>query len=79
LALRDPAECEEAVLEVTRENRTISQVLDRLSLRVQDRLDPVDDLVATRQEEFEKVDMGLERMQSHASISVRAPAATTRR
>jgi hypothetical protein len=59
LALGDPREREEAVLEVTRQQGTVLQVFDRLSLGVQYPLDSLDDVVATRQEEFEKFEMGL--------------------
>src|SRR3954465_5873186 len=57
--MRDSREREEALLEVTRENRTVPLVFDRLSLRVQNRLDSLDDVIATRQEELEQFDMRL--------------------
>jgi hypothetical protein len=79
LVVSNPREREKAILEVTREQGTIPQVFDRFSLSVQDSLYSLDDRIAVGQEELEKLDMGLEPMQSHASISVSEPAATTRR
>ena len=45
---RDAAHRVEAVLEEASEKLTVPQVLGRLSLRVQQRLDSLDDLVASR-------------------------------
>ena len=61
LAVGDPSECEEAILEVTRQQGTVLQVFDRLSLGVQHILDALDDLIAMGQEELEKFDMCLKR------------------
>jgi len=46
---------------MTSEKPAVPQVLDRLSLRVQELLDSPDDLVAPRQEELEQLDVRLER------------------
>jgi hypothetical protein len=52
LAVGDPGECEEAILEVTRQKRAVLQVLDRLSPGVQYPLYPLDDAIAMGQEEL---------------------------
>ena len=52
---------EEAILEVTRQQGTVLQVFDRLSLGVQHSLYALDDVIATGQEELEKFDMSLKR------------------
>ena len=52
---------EEAILEVTRQNGTVAQVLDRLSLGVQQSLYSLDDVIAMGQEELEKLDVCLKR------------------
>jgi hypothetical protein len=57
----DASEREEAILEVTIETGTVLQVLDRLALGVQQRLDSLDDLIAMGQEESEKLDVCLKR------------------
>jgi hypothetical protein len=57
LAVGDTRECEEAILEVTRQKGSVLQVCDRLSLSVQDALYVLDDFMATGQEELEKFDM----------------------
>ena len=61
LALGDPRECEEAILKVTRQEGTVLQVLDRLSLSVQHSFDAFDEFVAVGQEELEQFDMCLKR------------------
>ena len=61
LAVADSSEREEAILEVTRQNGTVLEVLDRLSLGVQYALDPLDDFIATGQEDVEQLDMCLKR------------------
>jgi hypothetical protein len=53
LLAADASECEEAVLEVTRQKRTVLEVLDGLPLRVQQPLDLLDECIATGQEEAE--------------------------
>jgi hypothetical protein len=55
----DRGEREEAILEVARQQCTVLQVLDRLSLGVQDSLYPLDDLIAMDQEELEQFDVCL--------------------
>jgi len=52
---------EDAILNVTGQERTVSQVFDWLALRVEQPLYEFDDLVAMVQEELEKVDVCLER------------------
>src|SRR5687767_1612260 len=59
LAVGDPNE--EAILEVTRQNGTVSQIFVRFSLGVQQSLYSLDDVIAMRQEELEKFDMFLKR------------------
>jgi len=61
LAVSDPAEREEAILEVSKQLRAVSQVLWRFSLSVQQSLDAFDDVIAVGQEEVEKFDVGLKR------------------
>jgi hypothetical protein len=51
---------EETVFEVAGEQGSVLQVLDGLSLGVQQRLDALDDLIATRKEELKKLDVALE-------------------
>ena len=55
---------EETVFEVAGEQGSVLQVLVRLPLSVQQRLDALDDLIATRQEELKKLDVGLKRHDS---------------
>src|SRR5688500_7923731 len=57
LAVRDSGQGEEAILEVTRQERTVFQVFDRLPLGVQHALYALDDWRATGEKELEKVDM----------------------
>jgi len=57
LVVGDRSEREEAILEVTRQKGTVLQVLDRLSLGVQQPLYCLDDLIAVGQEQLEKFDM----------------------
>src|SRR5262249_39772119 len=59
LAGGDTSECQEALPKMVRQNGTVPQVLDRLSLSVQHPLYSLDDVVATSQEEVEKLDVGL--------------------
>ena len=54
-------DCEEAILEVTRQKGSILQVLARLSLGVQQSLDSLDDFIAMGEEELEQFDVGVER------------------
>jgi hypothetical protein len=61
LAGGDPSECEEAILEVTREKGSVLQVFDGLSLGVQHPLYSLDDVIAMGEEELEKLDMCLKR------------------
>ena len=61
LVAGDAGECEEAILEVTRQKGTVLQVLDRLSLGVQQPLYSLDDFIAMGQEQLEKFDMRLKR------------------
>jgi hypothetical protein len=61
LVIGDPGECEEAILEVTRQQGTILQVIGRLSLRVQYRLYSLDDFIAMGQEGSEKFNVCLKR------------------
>ena len=61
LVVGDTRECEEAILNVTRQKRTVLQVFDRLSLGVQHPLQLIDDVIATGQEELEQFDMCLKR------------------
>src|SRR4030095_3816589 len=51
------SECEEAILKVTRQKGTVLQVLDRLSLGVQQPLYSLDDFIAMGQEQSEKFDI----------------------
>ena len=57
----NPSECEEAILKVTRQKRTVLQVLDRPSLGVQDALYSLDDFIAMSLEELEQFDVCLKR------------------
>jgi hypothetical protein len=57
----DALEFEEAILKVTRQEGTILQVLDRLSLGVQESLYLLDDFIAMGQKELEKFDVRLKR------------------
>src|SRR5262245_8855111 len=61
LVARDASECEEAILKVTRQKGTVLQVLDRLSLGVQQPLYSLDDFIAMDQEQLEKFDMRVKR------------------
>src|SRR5687767_3911270 len=61
LAVGDSSECEEAILEVTKQQGAVLQVFKRLPLGVQEPLDSLDDVVSMRQEEFEQFDMRLKR------------------
>jgi hypothetical protein len=54
-----PTEREEAILTVTRQKGTVWRVFDRLSLRAQQPLYSLDDVIATGQEELEKFEMCL--------------------
>jgi hypothetical protein len=57
----DSGECEKAIVEVTRQKGSVLQVLARLSLGVQQPLNFLDDVIATGQEQLEKLDMRLKR------------------
>ena len=57
----DTSECEEAILKVTGQKSTVSQVWDRLSLGVQQPLNSLDDFIAICQEQLEKFDMRVNR------------------
>src|SRR5262249_4167240 len=57
LVASDTSDCEEAILKVTRQKGTILQVLDRLSLGVQQPLYSLDDFIAMGQEQVQKFDM----------------------
>ena len=61
LVAGDASECEEAILKVTRQKATVLQVLDRLSLGVQQPLYSLDDFIAMGQEQLEKFDMRVKR------------------
>ncbi len=61
LVVGDASECEEAILKVTRQKGTVLQVLDRLSLGVQQPLYSLDDFIAMGQEQLEKFDMRVKR------------------
>jgi hypothetical protein len=61
LVVGDALECKEAILKVTRQKAAVSQILDRLSLGVQQPLYFLDDLGAIRQEQFEHFDMCVKR------------------
>ena len=61
LVAGDASECEEAILKVTRQKGTVLQVLDRLSLGVQQPLYSLDDFIAMGQEQLEKFDMRVKR------------------
>ena len=61
LGVGHSSECEEAILEVTRQKGAVSQVFDRLSLGVQHSLYSLDDVIAMGQEELEKFDVCLKR------------------
>jgi hypothetical protein len=63
LAMGDPDE--ETILEVTREKETVVKVFRRLSLRVQQPLYSLDDVIAMGQEELEKLDVCLKRHLDH--------------
>jgi hypothetical protein len=77
LAVGEARKREEAILEVTRQKGTVSQVLDRLSLGVQHALYSFDELIATGQEELEKFDMCLKRKHFAKSYWIGAPPAGT--
>jgi hypothetical protein len=59
LAVGDPWEREEAILETTRQEGTILKVFERPSLGVQYPLYSLDDFIALGQEELEKFDLCL--------------------
>jgi hypothetical protein len=61
LVVVDPSERKEAIPKVTRQKRTVSQVLDRLSSGVEQPFYSRHDLIATGQEQLEKFDMSLKR------------------
>ena len=61
LVVGDASECEEAILKVTRQKARVLQVLDRLSLGVQQPLYSLDDFIAMGQEQLEKLDMRVKR------------------
>src|SRR5687768_8009825 len=61
LVAGDASECEEAILKETRQKGTVLQILDRLSLGVQQPLYSLDDFIATGQEQVEKFDMRVKR------------------
>jgi hypothetical protein len=50
LAVGDPSDCEETILEETRQQGTVAQVFSRLSLGVQQPLYALDNLIAMGQE-----------------------------
>jgi hypothetical protein len=64
LVVGDATESEEAVLEMTRQKARVLQVLDRLSLGVQQPLYSLDDFIAMGQEQLEKFDMRVKRHQA---------------
>ena len=53
----DARECEKAILEPTRQNNAVLQVLGRLSLGVQQLLDSAGDFIAMRKEELKECDV----------------------
>ena len=57
----DAGECEEAILEVTRKDGPSLQILDRLSLGVQQLLYFLDDFIAMGQEQQKQFDVSLKR------------------
>ena len=61
LVAGDASEGEEAILKLTREKGTALQVLDRLSLGVQQPLYSLDDFIAMGQELLEKFDVRVKR------------------
>src|SRR5690606_3918244 len=63
LAGRDCRQREEAILEVTRQKRTIVQILRRSSLGVQESFHAADDRPAVREERAQQLDMRVERHQ----------------
>ena len=69
LVTGDATECEEAILEVTRQKPTVLQILNRLSLGVQQPCYFLDDFSAVGQEQLEKFCMRVKRF-AHLAISV---------
>jgi hypothetical protein len=67
LVASDASGCEEAILKVTRQKGTVLQVLDRLSLGVQQPLYSLHDFIAMGQEQLEKFDMGVKRHRANTS------------
>ena len=67
LAVGDARECEEAILKVTRQKRTVLEVFDWLSLGVQYSLYSLDDVIAMGQEEAEEFDMRLKQFANHSA------------
>ena len=61
VAVRDAREGEEAILEMTRQEGTVLQVVDRPSLGVQRFLYALDDISAMGQEDVKKLEMSLKR------------------
>src|SRR5580704_2117901 len=57
LVVGDRRKCEEAILEVTRQKRTVLQIVARVSLGVEQPLYSLDDLVTVDQEHLQKTDM----------------------
>jgi hypothetical protein len=70
LTVGDPTDCVEAILNVTSQERTVSQVFDRLSLCVQHSLQLLDDVVAMGQEKLEHLDVRLKGHVGAATLTV---------
>jgi hypothetical protein len=58
---RDPIKVKEAIVKASRHKRTVLQIPDGLSLRVQHALYALDDCFAMRQKKLQKLDMRLKR------------------
>src|SRR5262249_29196360 len=61
LVVCDVSECEETILEVTRQQETVLQIMGRLALGIQQPLYSLDDFIAMGQEQSEKFDMRVKR------------------
>src|SRR5262245_33955770 len=69
LVAGNASECEEAILNLTRQKGTVLQILSRLSLGVQQSLYLLDDFIALGQEQLEKFDVRVKRHIARTSCS----------
>jgi len=65
--------CKEAILEMAGQKRPVLQVLDRLSLGVQNGLYALDDIIAIRQKHSQELDVCLKRRRTKRRLRPNAP------